>query len=138
MYQNTISSAYPVYNPVQMQAPVMVNVPSQMQVPQVLQQLPIPQPVPMQYGMPQMPMPARDVINPYGDDVLISVKKGADDSLFIQTVRPEIKDGNTYTLTKDGTLTTQNGWSGPKLIVNNCPVMSEIYSRLAYDLSFQK
>ena len=134
MYQNTISSPYMV-NPVQMQAPVTVNMPAP--APVSVAQNPAPAPMqtpvlPMQKFQPRVPNMVADDFNLYNNkDILLRVTKEGD-SFHISQARPVIMDGDTYCIKQDGTLQVHNGWTGMKTLVENCPIMADIYSKLAF------
>ena len=156
MYQNTISSAYPVINPVQMQAPVTVNMPPQGQMPQVVQQVPMPQPMPLPQQMPpyypqmtmqkgnfqypEAPLPAnaKEMLEEASKSILLKVERSGNDEIHISSERPKICDGNTYYIKQNGTFSVHSGWTGMQTIVENCPVMADIYSRLASSLSLNE
>ena len=133
MYQNTISSPYPIVNPVQMQAPVTVNMPAA--APVSVAQSPAPMQPPM---MPMQKAPMKpsnfvaDDFNLYNNtDILLRVKKEGD-AFHVSSARPLIMDGDTYYIKQDGTLQVHNGWTGIKTLVENCPIMADIYSKLAF------
>lgn len=124
MSQNVINSAYPVVNPIQMQAPVNISYPSNQSF--VAPTHPI-----QTIDLQQILQKSNQVLANYNKGILFRVDKVENGNFHIKLNQPSSYPATEYEITPDGSLLSYNVFqSAPKVLKDNCDLLKNAYYNL--------